>query len=124
MRLGDLDNLKTRVKKSRVSKVLNVGMQVFIETEKTIDPESLPIVQELREEIAELKKLCDKLEEAERAVAHLTPDWVKKIKPGDKVLSSTPNIFTPTLRIRTVKYEKRSNSVRPASNKGTNAAAH
>ena len=62
----------------------------IIDQQPNIDPESLPIVQELREEIAELKKLCDKLEEAERAVAHLTPDWIKKLKPGDKVLSSTP----------------------------------
>lgn len=54
MRLGDLDNLKTRVKQSKIAKTLNVGMQVFVETEKTIDPETLPLVQELRAELAKV----------------------------------------------------------------------
>lgn len=54
MRLGDLDNLKTRVKRSKIMKTLNVGMQVFIETEKTIDPEDLLLVKELRGQLAKI----------------------------------------------------------------------
>ena len=61
MRLCDLDNLKRRVKKSTVSALLKAGMQVFIETEEVIDPKTIPIVQELREQLAKLTAEHDAL---------------------------------------------------------------
>lgn len=78
MRLCDLDNLKRRVKKSTVSALLKAGMQVFIETEKTINPENLPIVQELREQLAKVTA------ERDQAVEKLT--HIKILKREGKLI--------------------------------------
>lgn len=51
-RLIDANFVKTKVKNSRASKAVKVETLVFLNTAPTIAPETLPIVRQLRNELA------------------------------------------------------------------------
>lgn len=60
-RLIDANAIKQKVKNSTAIRSVKAGMLVFVDCTPTIDPETLPIVQELRKELERVKKERDEI---------------------------------------------------------------
>lgn len=71
-RLIDANFVKTKVKNSRAPKAVKVETLVFLKTAPTIEPETLPIVRQLREELARVTKERDA---AVERVQHYAGCW-------------------------------------------------
>lgn len=54
MRLIDADAIKQKVKNSTAIRSVKAGILVFVDCAPTIDPETLPIVQDLRKELEQV----------------------------------------------------------------------